>query len=183
MQPSFFVESTSCSPALALCVCTYRRPTLLARLLSDVLDQSLHLDRVIVVDGDPSSGEVVAALESHPITRRIDTSYVPSNHANLAYQRYQGWRVAQGCRVLLYLDDDLRIPGRDHLRRLLSPLFAETADAVATTAAIVFPDRSESEPQRQLNELRRSSRGRGLSRSRLARRGRPSALPLDCGPG
>ncbi len=66
--------------------------------------------------------------------------YVPSNHANLAYQRYLGWRAAAGCEWLLYLDDDLRLHNESALEKVLAPLGWEGGKVVAVTAQLQAPE-------------------------------------------
>ena len=96
---------------LALCIPTYKRAKLLVELLSDLGRQSMRPAFVTVVVGDPKSGEVLRAFQGYRTGFGFPIRYVPSNHGNLAYQRYLGWRVAadKGCQILVYLDDDLRI--------------------------------------------------------------------------
>src|SRR5262249_22555617 len=97
-----------CPPRdLGLCVCTFRRPELLGLVLRDVRAQTIQPRLLIVVDGDPASGEVERILMGVPFGQDSVVLYVPSNHANLAYQRYLGWKAAAAGHVptLVYLDD------------------------------------------------------------------------------
>lgn len=123
--------------SLAVCICTYRRPHLLALLLGDLGQQNVQPEVLIVVDGDPESGDV------RPILERLKTAwqivYVPSNHANLPYQRYLGCRMAAGCRWLLYLDDDLRIPRNDSVEKVLAPLSWTERKVVGVTVNFKRP--------------------------------------------
>ena len=110
----------------SLCICTYKRTNLLELLLTDISAQSVQPNCVIIVDGDPISASVITMLsESQLQFRKI--AYIPSNHGNLPYQRYLGWRIAQqsGTKFLLYLDDDLRIHNPDAIRSLLVPLLSD----------------------------------------------------------
>ena len=93
---------------LAVCIPTYRRPQLLRQLLHDLGRQTVSIDRLIIVDGDPASGEVPRTVAA-ALYRARELCYVPSNHANLPYQRFLGWKAAAGAKSLLYLDDDLRL--------------------------------------------------------------------------
>lgn len=108
--------------ALSICICTYKRPALLNILIQDIDSQSILPGDLIVVDGDPDSGEVKDVLLKADRIKSI--VYLPSNHPNLAYQRYLGWRIAceSEAHYLLYLDDDLRIRKADALSRLLEPM-------------------------------------------------------------
>jgi glycosyltransferase involved in cell wall biosynthesis len=66
--------------------------------------------------------------------------YVPSNHPNLAYQRYLGYLASKDHELLVYLDDDLRISDADAFSKLLSPLMNPVSGFVAGTAVIRFPE-------------------------------------------
>ncbi len=118
---------------LAVCIPTFRRPQLLRHLLRDLGRQTVVIDRLIVVDGDPASPGVREALHAASCCGR-ELCYVPSNHANLAYQRFLGWRAAAGAKWLLYLDDDLRLTQPDCAERLVRPLRAGRGRVVGITA-------------------------------------------------
>ncbi len=77
---------------------------------------------LIIVDGDPSSGKVHDKLKSVRLAAAV--YLVPSNHANLPYQRYLGWRLAKvlNADILLYLDDDLRVDDRAALNLVVGPI-------------------------------------------------------------
>ncbi len=96
---------------LALCVCTYRRPELLAKLLQDMLHQTMLPGILIIVDGDPSSGDVLSTLKGFQFPERMKRWWLPSNHANLPYQRYLGWLAVQHepLSYFIYLDDEFMI--------------------------------------------------------------------------
>ena len=122
---------------LALCVCTYKRPQLLELLLRDVLNQTIQPGVIIIVDGDPSSGQVLEMLQNAKFPSNIPVYFIPSNHAGLSYQRYLGWRVAEtaGTSLLLYLDDDLRINQQDVIEKLVGYLQTDP-DIVGATGVI-----------------------------------------------
>lgn len=111
----------------AVCVPTYRRTSLLRRLVEDVSLQSTQPEAVIIVDGDPATGDVLRMLSKLSLPAAWKVVYVPSNHANLAYQRYLGWRVARdcGCDVLVYFDDDVRLPDPETITKLHAALSAD----------------------------------------------------------
>ncbi|HUG81627.1 MAG TPA: glycosyltransferase [Bryobacterales bacterium] len=127
-------------PGLAICIPTYRRPRLLRRLLADLAQQTLWPEQLIVVDGDPSSRDArdVAEYAGFDIP---SVTYVPSNHANLPFQRYLGWRAAARQRWLVYVDDDLRVPDKEALEKLILPLEALPGEVAGVTARIEFPNR------------------------------------------
>ncbi len=125
---------------LRLCICipTYRRVSLLQHLLYDMSLQTVKPETLVIVDGDPGSGEVLNMLSGSTLSAAWRTVYVPSNHANVAYQRYLGWKVARqtSASILLYLDDDLRIEQRDAVERVILPLTQEPG-VVGVTARII----------------------------------------------
>lgn len=127
---------------LALCIPTYKRAKLLAELLDDVGRQSVQPGLVIVVDGDPKSGEVLGVLQNSGSGFGFTFCYVPSNHGNLAYQRYLGWRVAatEGSQILVYLDDDLRINDPHSLEHLIAPMLSSSSEVAGCTGEIRFGD-------------------------------------------
>jgi hypothetical protein len=77
--------------------------------------------------------EMLSKLD-FPISRHV--LYLPSNHANLSYQRYLGWRVAKTLPApcFLYLDDDLRISQTDAIEKVIAPLTWEEDKIVGVTA-------------------------------------------------
>lgn len=105
---------------LSICICTYQRPALLKLELLDLFAQTVHPERLIVVDGDAGSAEVPDMLAGLEFPAGCRVIYLPSNHGNLSYQRYLGWRAAAGD-LLLYLDDDLRIPDREAIAKVIAP--------------------------------------------------------------
>jgi glycosyltransferase involved in cell wall biosynthesis len=140
---------------LCICIPTYRRAHLLKLWLEDLARQSCRPETLIIVDGDPASNEVAQMIESLSPSDgerecgSTQTSprirYVASSHANLAYQRYLGWRVAQEekTKILLYLDDDLRLNQADAVAELVAPLGGNEGDVVGCTAKILFPEERE----------------------------------------
>jgi GT2 family glycosyltransferase len=175
---------------LAVCIPTYRRPQLLRQLLEDLERQTVVIDRVIVVDGDPGSREVPALLATASCRAR-KLCYVPSNHANLPYQRFLGWRSAAGAKWLLYLDDDMRLLYPDSVERLIRPLRAPGGRVVGTTSEFQGSCEAAAAPHggagrygsELLDGLRRAARRWGSSRhvapGELSPAGHRRAV-LDC---
>jgi len=124
----------------AICIPTYRRAPQLVRLIGDLARQTVAPDLLVIVDGDPDSGEVFAALQSLNIPPATETVYVPSNHASLPYQRYLGWRACVGSGWLVYLDDDLRLPQRDFIEKMIEPLEWHGRRIAGVTCTIEFGD-------------------------------------------
>lgn len=113
-------------------ICTYKRPNLLNLIIKDLVSQNISPNHLIIVDGDPSSGEVRQLLVSSDLHSHFQVFYVPSNHGNLAYQRYLVWCVARQVEseVLIYFDDDQRIFDVNVIKWLSSPLSSENNDIV-----------------------------------------------------
>lgn len=127
---------------LAIVIPTYKRVPLLQRLLEDISSQTIQPCAVIVVDGDPASGEVSQMLINTALPTAWRIVYLPSNHANAPYQRYLGWRVASeiGGDVLLYFDDDLRLRQPDALAKIIAPFTWDEPDIMGVTAEVQTGD-------------------------------------------
>jgi GT2 family glycosyltransferase len=128
---------------ISLCIPTYKRTHLLRLLVEDMAAQSRLPDVVIIVDGNPSSGEVQTMLAEIPLRGGWRVKYIPSNHGNLSYQRYLGWRAAADLEtdVLIYFDDDQRIYQRDVLEWLTRPLLVEDSDVVGVGCFSHVPEK------------------------------------------
>lgn len=123
---------------LHICVCTYNRTDLLSRLIADVLNQSITPHTLIIVDGAPDTDKTRGMLVNKEFPSLCTVLYIPSNHGNLAYQRYLGWRASADADILLYLDDDLRIVQRDAIEKTILPLTWQNSNVVGVTARIIF---------------------------------------------
>jgi len=130
---------------LCLCIPTYRRAHLLKLLLEDLARQRCRPETLIIVDGDPESNEVAQMMDGTATQAVPRVRYVASSHANLAYQRYIGWRVAQEekAEILAYLDDDLRIDQAEAVAELVAPLGGTEGSVAGCTARIVYPEDRE----------------------------------------
>lgn len=115
----------------AVIVPTFRRPALLARLLSDLSLQSRLADELWVVDGEGGSPAVRQALtESDWARAGRPSGLIPSTQANLPFQRCLG-RAATNCEAVLYLDDDVRLRSRETVGALIGALERGAAAATA----------------------------------------------------
>lgn len=94
---------------------------------------------IIIVDGDPQSGQVLAMLHVLEIPSHISIHFIPSNYPNLSYQRYLGWLAAKELPVkhLLYLDDDLRLYQHNAVEKLIDKLEMDSRSAGATCEIIM----------------------------------------------
>jgi succinoglycan biosynthesis protein ExoM len=127
------------SELVSICVCTYRRQTLLAALL-DVL-QALHTaDRfeieVVVVENDPDrlSEDLVAAAARRS---RIAIRYDCEPERNIALARNRAVRLAEGTLVAMIDDDETPVP--DWLLRHHETLVSTGADGVLGPVVPVLP--------------------------------------------
>lgn len=149
---------------IAVCICTYKRPQLLRLLLEDIASQERRPSYVIVVDGDPGSGEVSKALRSLKMPG-TNLFYQPSNHANLAYQRYLGWKIAESeaAGILVYFDDDLRLPG-PHVLGTLASTLEENPDIAGASAPSLTGSAEKFKGHALLQEQRKSGGSAGWMR-------------------
>lgn len=125
----------------AAAVCTYKRPRLLEKLLDDLALQETVPDVLIVVDGAPEDPEISRLLEDWAKRTQKQAVYQPSQHANLAYQRYLAWLNAARMSVeyLLYFDDDLRLRNSAIVRDMLGIMKTKTC-AAGLTVSLKFTD-------------------------------------------
>jgi succinoglycan biosynthesis protein ExoM len=113
-----------------ICVCTYRRPALLERLLTELRHIEIHGSlacHVIVADNDEheSAREVVAAFRGEAA---FDIRYCVESTRNIALARNRV--LAETSSDLIALIDDDEFPTSPWLRLLVSTLDAEGADGV-----------------------------------------------------
>lgn len=130
---------------ICVCIPTYRRPQLLTRLILDLMQQKDQVNTLVVVDGDPVSGEVPTALTAMTYPEGWAVKYLPSNRGNLSYQRYLGWKAAKHAetQAILYLDDDLRILQSDAIAKVLAPFGWQGRKIGGVTASISQGDISK----------------------------------------
>jgi glycosyltransferase involved in cell wall biosynthesis len=105
---------------ITVCICTYRRPHLLRRLLEELSRQETEgvFDfSIVVVDNDreESAKQVVT---SFTLTSPIETSYLREPTPNIAMARNKAVKNAEGD-YLAFIDDD-EFPAKDWLLVMLS---------------------------------------------------------------
>lgn len=114
---------------LCVCICTFRRPQLLRRLLDALLQQDLpaELWQVAVVDNDPqnSARDLLQAYQTHFDGRLL---WVHENRANISLARNAVINLTHSHWLALIDDDEL--PGPDWLSRLLACQRQYQADLV-----------------------------------------------------
>jgi glycosyltransferase involved in cell wall biosynthesis len=128
---------------LAIVIPTFQRACILRGLLSDLLDQTVLPDILVIVDGDPKSAKVLSMLKQVQFPSDLAVIYIPSNHGNEPYQRYLGVRAAKDCQVLISIDDDIRFTQKDVIKKIFVPFLWEHRHIVGVTPKISFPSREK----------------------------------------
>ncbi|PXX47453.1 glycosyltransferase family 2 protein [Undibacterium pigrum] len=131
---------------LSICICTYKRPELLRRLLQAILTQSLHgvpngpEIEVVVVDNDSlQSASTVLAEMAVSFDGRLKALNLANSNISLA--RNAAIAAASGQWIVMIDDDEVPIP--DWLEQLLKVQKSEQADVVF---APVLPEYSATTP-------------------------------------
>jgi len=123
---------------ISVCVCTYKRPELLARLPDALVGQvtggAFGFD-VIVVDNDAGRSSAGAASAAAGAAARIVYDVEPERNISLA--RNRAVRHAGG-NLVAFIDDD-ECPGPEWLARLHATLAASHADGVLGPVLPDFP--------------------------------------------
>lgn len=118
------------APSVSVIVCTYDRPTALARCLDALLAQRTSFGfEVVVVDNHPQSGTTTALAgeyASQPVIRWFEEPM-----PGLSPARNKGIAAARG-EIVAYADDDV-LPPPEWLETLTAPLLHGAAEIVATT--------------------------------------------------
>lgn len=117
-------------PIVSVCICTYRRPHRLARLLRAVEGQDtggLFTLQLVVVDNDPRRS-ARAALNAFAKRTRVPFVHDAEPEPNIALTRNRAVRLARGAYVALIDDDE--IPIRNWLLLHFMALHTARADGV-----------------------------------------------------
>jgi len=122
---------------IAVGVVTYRRPELLADLITALAPQLAETGaELVVVDNDPerSAESVVAdAAAAHQVAIR----YAPEPEPGIPFARNRVLRMTEDADVVVFTDDDVR-PGPTWLRTLLERHRTSGADVVTGPVRFVF---------------------------------------------
>lgn len=124
---------------ISVCICTYKRPRLLARTLDGVLSQATHgaftLEAVVVDnDGSRSAQELVSAYQRRG-THRVVYDCEPEQ--SIALARNRAIQNAAGD-LIAFVDDD-ESPATDWLHRMYQCLLESDADGVLGPVLPHFP--------------------------------------------
>jgi succinoglycan biosynthesis protein ExoM len=162
------VTVTSATPSVrfdrvSVCICTFKRPELLERLLdgleAQALDSTVAFD-VVIVDNDATrSSEAVAA--KFAARGRFRVVYDCEPERNISLTRNRAVRHATGD-LIAFIDDD-EVPRKEWLVRLLATMRQHDADGVLGP---VLPDFPEGAP-RWLNDGRMFDRKRHPTGTRI----------------
>lgn len=125
---------------ISLCVCTYKRPSLLAEALTSLINQERDPHfcfEVVVVDNDSrrSAEDVVCSFQ-----QRTDlvVKYACEPVQNIALARNRAIQTAAG-RLVAFIDDD-EYASPDWLRRLYQTLSSSMVDGVLGPVLPEFPE-------------------------------------------
>ncbi len=124
---------------ISVCVCTFRRPVLLARLLEALAAQETDPTfdfNVVVVDNDADRSSATA-VQDLAIRAHFPLTYDCEPERNISLTRNRAIRNATG-NLIAFIDDD-ECPGRDWLRQLHQTLRRHGADGVLAPVLPDFP--------------------------------------------
>lgn len=132
---------TADRPRLCVCICTYRRPAVLARLLEEIAvaaERARSRVALVVVDDDPdgSAGPVLAAAPH--VEGGVHTAVTGSGNVSVARNEAVRIGLEHGDR-LVFIDDDCR-PHPDWLSELERVQEETGADVVAGACDSELPD-------------------------------------------
>jgi glycosyltransferase involved in cell wall biosynthesis len=137
--------------SLAIIIATYKRSHLLKLLVQDIAQQSRLPQRLVIIDGSPEDGQTLAMLQSFSLMFPI--TYIPSNHGNLPYQRYLGYLATRDAHdVVLYFDDDLRLPASDNVEKIVAPFSWADETITGVTALSNVPETTKSDIEKIRSE-------------------------------
>lgn len=125
---------------VTVCLCTYRRPELLAALLHDLGRQSRLPDAVVVVDND-AAGSACSVIGQGRAALPFALHYAVEPEQNIALARNRALALAFAearSDWLAFLDDDEQV-GADWLLRLLATAAETRADGVLAPVFGVLP--------------------------------------------
>src|SRR5512145_2865383 len=127
---------------ICVCICTYKRPDLLSKLLSALQNQKtedLFTYSAVVVDNDirQSARDTVSALQK---TSSIRIDYHVEPEQNIALTRNRAVDNARGNYIAFIDDDEFPIP--EWLLNLYKALIRYKVDAVLGPVRPYYPDQT-----------------------------------------
>ena len=123
---------------LSVCVCTFRRPSLLGELLHSLASQSHQASEVVVVDNDPAASAhatVDAFVRAHPT---LLVRYAVEPAPGVSHARNRAVRESRGARLAFIDDDEVAAP--DWLAQLGAAMDRYQADVVLGPTRVRLDD-------------------------------------------
>ena len=127
-------------PHISVCVCTFKRPTRLERLLECLEGQAtdgLFKYSIVVVDNDVLES-ARSVVEAYAGRLSVPLAYAVEPRQNIALARNASVRMATG-ELVAFVDDDEE-PSRDWLRVLYEVLVEYGADGVLGPVVPIFAE-------------------------------------------
>lgn len=125
---------------IAVCVCTYRRPLQLARLLEVLIEAARRVDtRFVVIDNDGSDPQTEILVRDFGVASRAPVTYVVEKEPGLSAARNAAFKAARaaGANVVALLDDD-EWPSEQWLAKLVETRRATGAAIIGGPVSPVF---------------------------------------------
>lgn len=135
------------TPALSVCICTYRRLDLLAALLDSLARQNFSkFFETIVVDND-AAGSAAAVVENAKVRQPgLNIRFAVEQRKGVSFARNTAVSLARG-EFVAWIDDD-EIASDDWLTALVATQAASGADGIFGPVIPIFPEGSRSWPRR-----------------------------------
>jgi succinoglycan biosynthesis protein ExoM len=124
---------------ISVCICTYKRPNLLKRLLNELdqqLTEGLFEYSIVIVDNDKLKSAQDVALSFQELTK-LNVKYCIEPEQNIALARNRAIRSATG-NLIVFIDDD-EYPVEEWLIRLYHTMKEYKADGVLGPVLPSFP--------------------------------------------
>lgn len=134
------VRSLSDPKAIAVCVCTYKRPLQLARLLNALTETERPADTTfVIVDNDGSDPQTQILVRDFREACRAPVTYVVENEPGLSAPRNAAFKAARaaGAKTVALLDDD-EWPSKQWLKDLIDTQHKSGAAIVGGPVRPVF---------------------------------------------
>lgn len=125
---------------VAVCVCTYRRPLQLERLLKSLAGLACPAEtRFVIVDNDGGDPQIQALVRNFQAARGAPVTYVVEKEPGLSAARNAALRAARavGVGIVALIDDD-EWPSQDWLEKLIETSHATGAAVVGGPVHPVF---------------------------------------------
>lgn len=145
---------------IAVCICTYRRPAQLARLLNVLAEAPRPANTIfVIVDNDGSNNETAALVHDFQRRSRASVLLVVEPDPGLSAARNAALRTARGAgaKTVALVDDD-EWPSSGWLIKLSETLSGTGAEVVGGPVTPVFAEGCE--PSKKMEALWSVGRGR-----------------------